>query len=374
MFVVFAAVGALLAAACRTPPPPQAARAGRAEVRAATAEAAARAAALQEELTGRLATLVPGLREREIEIWLQPRIELRRGEPYPEHVAGLAEAEEGRIYLREGDEDLALHLAHELVHVLADDRWKRLPGAAEEGLCDLAAVLAVPGPGRRQHVKRLVEASACFGGFDVLVEVAGGPAGAVVVHRLRLTFADGRPVDRRTLFDLGDEEVFRLATGRDGRGLYGLGYLVVAEAVRREGLSGLYDLCRRAEEEGLDPVPAAWLLEAAGLDGGEPSFRRALGRLLDDGELPVLGEVLADGLAEATLEAARARTRFAGPDDFLLRGAPAIGLPGRRGRFPLGALAAFREALRRAWGPRRALVGAHDLPAPAGAAHEAAGW
>jgi len=336
--------------ACRTAPPLALVESDLGVVRAKSPSEARRVAGMRDRLIPDLNEILPGLRDRRVEIWVQDQIELIEGSPYPEHIAGMAEYEKARVYLRDGDPDLELHLAHELVHILLDDAWRILPGVLEEGVCDLAAAVLLGEQGTRHQAKRLIEASAFFGGFDVVVEVRlPPPVERVVVHRMRLSFDKVAELSVVDILELGDEEVFTHATSDDGVGLYGLGFVVALAIVDRIGFHGLRTVCERSAGDGEQQVPRERLLRAAGLSTAAGEFRRTIRKYLGPAELPVLVELLADGLAKATIEAARPRYPFKSVDDFLRRGKPRVGLPRSSHRLPLEEVDAFREALRAHW-------------------------
>ncbi|MFG0317248.1 MAG: hypothetical protein ACF8XB_08250 [Planctomycetota bacterium JB042] len=340
----------LTVSACRTAPPSAVVESPLGIVRADTPSHAREVSRLKDRLVPGLQAIRPGLLHRKVEVWIQDRIELVRGSPYPDHIAGMAEYERGRVYLRRNDPELELHLAHELVHVLLDDAWRILPGVLEEGVCDLAASLLVEPGGVEHQAKRLIEASAFFGGFDVVVEVKlPEPARRIVVHRMRLSFDKVSDMSVAEILDLGDEQVFDHATSDEGVGLYGLGFVVVLAIVDRIGFDGLRGVCLRSFREGESQVPRDRLLEAAGLTTRRSEFRRTIEKYLGPAELPLLADLLADGLAKATVEAARARHPFRSADEFLVRGDPHVGLPGRAARLRLRDVDAFRAAVRHHW-------------------------
>lgn len=335
---------------CRTAPPSAVVESPFGLVRASTPSEARVVSRLKDRLVPRLREILPGLRDRRIEVWVQNRIEIVRGSPYPDHIAGMAEYERARVYLRHGDPELELHLAHELVHVLLDDAWRILPGVLEEGICDLAAALTVGSGGVEHQAKRLIEASAFFGGFDVVVEVKlPEPERRVVVHRMRLSFDKVSEMPVGAILDLGDEDVFKHATSDEGVGLYGLGFVVALAIVDRIGFDGLRNVCMASLNAGHAQVPRDALLHAAGLGTDRREFERTIQRYLGPAELPILADLLSDGLAKATVEAARPRYPFKSADDFLLRGDPHVGLPGTTPRFPLSQVEEFRAAVRHHW-------------------------
>jgi hypothetical protein len=339
----------LAAAACRTPAPDATVASRFGMVRATTTATAMRVSRLSDRLVPRLMTLLPGLRQRDVEVWIQEEIEVRRGDPYPDHIAGMADYGRARVYLRQDDDRIELHLAHELVHLLLDDTWHALPGVLEEGLCDVAAALVVDEGGAEHRTKRLIEASAYFGGLDLIVDIGlPEPSPNYLSSRVRLSFdkvADVTPVEA---LDLENEEVFDHATSDDGVGLYGIGFLLVLSAVDRIGFDGLRTLCERAQTEA-DGLPREWALKAAGVRPTRRDFEALLYRYLGPSELPSIARVLAEGLAQSTIDAVGGRYSTATVETFLRVGQPHLGLPGSSARVALARVPDFVAAIRRLW-------------------------
>ena len=340
----------LLLSSCRAAPPPAAVRSDFGVVRAATDEQARRVSGLSERLIPRLRDLLPGLRDHDLEVWVQKEIELVRGSPYPEHIAGMADYENGRIHLRRSDTSLELHLAHELVHVLLDDSWSSLPGVLEEGLCDLVAALLTGQEGEAHHARRLVESTAFFGGFDVIIDVRNQNRryhGRKVGHRMKLSFEKLSELTVNEVLELDDEQVFKHATEDTGVGLYGLGYLVTLAIVERIGFEGLHALCSRTDQHGVEQIPASVICLSAGAGEDGRGLPRLLMSFLGSDELPVLARVLADGLAEAA--AGVGRSEFEDAEQFLEEGDPRLGLVGHSSRIALRGVEEFRDQLRKRW-------------------------
>ena len=319
-------------------------------VRAETNAQAQHVAQISERLIPAVRELLPGLREIELEVWVQHEIELMRGSPYPKHIAGMADYEGGRIHLRRNDLGLELHLAHELVHVLLDESWGGLPGIVEEGLCDVVAARLVKGDGKGHHIKRLVEATAFFGGFDVLIDVRRNRdrnQGRVEVHRVRLSFEELSDLPVEQVVSLSNEEVFQRATDDTGVGLYGLGYLVTLAVIERIGFNGLHELCVKAEKQGLEQIPSAVIFRAAGVDETGAGLSGLVQSFLGPSQLPALAKVLAEGLASAVVGVARGE--YDDPQRFLQQGDPQLGLVGWRARYRLSRLGTFRKHLIEEW-------------------------
>lgn len=384
-----------LLVSCRAAPPEASVSRDFGTVRAATEEVAGRVSDQVEEILPKLERILVDLLVREVEVWVQDRIELYDGAPYPEHIAGMADFSRGRIHLRNTDQRVAVHLAHELVHVLLGPSWRPLPGVMEEGLCDLVAALVVPVEGRRHHVKRLVEASGFIGGLEVVLAVSvpaypgaspglshdpSDRSGGMVRRRARVQLlVDADPsLDPVAVLSLDEGAVFDRATGDDSVGLYGLGYLFALALVERVGFDGLNGLCLRAAEESMDLVPATWVLRACGFypapgidlvdgevdgDGAhataesarerDRAVRRAMARALHEylgpTELPELAEVLSESLGRAAVQSLRGSFDWADADEFLRVARPSLNLPHRHGSVALWDLPGFVAAVHAAW-------------------------
>lgn len=346
---------ALLAAlgACAAPPPAAAVDASFGVVRAGTAAEARQVSDVSKELIERVRALVPGLLDRRIEVWVQPEIELVRGEPYPEHIAGMTDFERGRIHVRTDDARLAVHLAHELVHALLGASWRALPGVLEEGLCDLVAALVAGEEGREHHVKRVVEAAALFGGYDVILELDGPrrsllePRG--VRTRLRLSFDRVSGLSASQVLRLDDEGVFDRATSDEGVGLYGIGYLVAYRIVQSGGFAALHELCRRAAAAGESQIPERWVLEQASIRPDPSGFRTAIEAALGIEELPAIAALMGDDLARAAVAVARENYAFDGAADFLARARPRLRLLRGEAVYELASVPRFAAAVHAAW-------------------------
>ncbi len=351
---ILAVAGALAlgvaASGCRAPAPEATASSRYGVVRATTSATAAKVSLLSEQIVPRLLELLPGLRQRELEVWIQDEIEVRRGDPYPNHIAGMADYDRARVYLRQRDDQLELHLAHELVHLLLDDTWHALPGVLEEGLCDVAAALVVEEGGVEHKTKRLIEASAYFGGLDLVVDIGlPPPSRNYLSSRIRLSFDKVAAVTPVEALDLENGEVFEHATTDDGVGLYGIGFLLVWAAVDRIGFDGLRALCERSRTEGERVLPREWVLKAAGVRPTRREFESLLFRYLGPAELPSIARVLAEGLAQSTLDSVGDRYRSGSVESFLHVARPHLGLPGSAVRIPLYAVPEFVAAIRRIW-------------------------
>lgn len=342
----------LALSACRANAPVAAVTAPFGSVRAETLAEAQQIAARAAELVPTIRAAVPGMLDRPIEIWVQRQLEIFDGEPYAEHIAGMADFEEARVHVRTGDDRVALHLAHELVHVLAGPTWATLPGVLEEGLCDVVAAAVVPEHGLEQHVKRLVEAAATAGGLSAIVSFRqwrGGDAYRIRAE-VRLSLGDVTPINLNRAFQLSASEVFAKAAGDTSGGLYGVGYLVAHRIVERQGFAGLHRLCLAATERGLERVPAADILAAAAMNASPGSLRSAVVDSIGDDELEELARLVAKDLAIATVKLCKDMGGDDRPSTFLERADPELRLPHRARPVKLARLREFREEFLRAWG------------------------
>lgn len=341
---------AVLLGGCWVSPPPAAVTSQVGMIRARTADEADHIGRLSEEIVDRMRERMPGLRVRSVDVWLLEEMTPYWGERYPSHIAGMTEYESGRIYLRRGDPDLEVHLAHELVHALLDNEWRILPGVVEEGLCDLIAAEVVDDGGRRHAVQRLVEASAFFGGFDVRLELADAEEPLLSTsHRIRIQFDGEVAISADDALKLDDEGVFDLATQSEGVGVYGLGFLVALAVTDRVGIQGLRRICERASAQGLGQVPSARLLREGGIIPTRSGYLKAVDRHLRAAMLPELAYVLRQGLAEASLEIAGGDGSYVDVEDFLARRKPRFGILGSRIRFPLWRFQPFRDVIEQIW-------------------------
>lgn len=341
-------------AGCRAAPPACCIEGDYGTVRAATDANADDAARLVARLIPRVRGLLPDTRERSVDVWLQPQIELYRGSPYPQHIAGMADDAKSRIHLRSGDPDLELHLAHELVHLMLGDSWKALPGVMEEGLCDLVASRVVGGAsGQRHHARRMLEAAGYFGGFEALLEMRRPGADPMPrrteVYHLRLAFDEVVDLGVEHALAMDDAEVFERSTQESGIGLYGLGYLLTWAIVEARGFEGLRELCADAKHDGEERVPARRLLAAAGAGKGAEGCRRLIDEALGPECLPQLADLLADSLASTALDIARDDHPVKDASGFLAFCSPRLGLLGSDVRFALQQSDAFAGALRTHW-------------------------
>ncbi|MFT7676129.1 MAG: hypothetical protein ACI8QC_000096 [Planctomycetota bacterium] len=160
-------------------------------------------------------------------------------------------------------EFLELAVAHELAHFYFEKQQARFPSVLEEGLCDLLAGQVYDD--REYYSKRLMIAGLAY--LDPRKFSLDDPRHAPAIEDLRasalgvqealaLTTAELVSVKRTTLISC-----------------YGLGYVLA----RQIGWEGIVILLRRADLENRDRVPAAWILEQAGLS---PPYDQGLREIL----------------------------------------------------------------------------------------------
>lgn len=275
-------------------------------VRAEEAGQAASVAAQLEELHPRVQDLLPDTVQRDFEVWVQtePRMYLFAGPSYEEADGFWAEGP-SRIHLRASAGSLERTLAHELVHASLGDSWSKLPGTLEEGLCDWVSAQLVPEGAAEMRAGRLSAASFATGGLEFDIELCSpATAGIELNVGARVLLTGG------LIGELTPEQVFEVRAGLSTtrldsgakKAFYGLSYLLVERIIERRGITGLHGMCLQAAREGLDEVPSAWLLRAAGLEHASPSdWRRAIHQALGAEEVRLLVHAYPE-LLRGTLE------------------------------------------------------------------------
>jgi hypothetical protein len=266
-------VSTFLATACLAPPPPIVVETPFGDVRARTESKAGEVADLLQRLAPEVKAILPGVQDREIDVWVQDQLAVFLFHERPESVRGFTllddEFQAKRIHLQEGGQS-PWYLAHELVHALIGPSWAPLPGILEEGLGDVIAEAL--NPEYQEHIRshRLLNASAFTGGLELEIVYREPGEGSwrsrpIVSQRARLAL--GPPVAPGTL-----EALMRTPRSDLHRrwadipeSFYGISWLIVSRAVERIGFDGLHELCLRATREGLTLVPIEWLESAADL-------------------------------------------------------------------------------------------------------------
>jgi len=251
--------------------------------------------------------LIPDSTKAPLEVWLQDELQLyrfRRGSY--EHADGFWAEEAGRIHLRTEARHLERTLVHELVHSSLGEAWSALPGTLEEGVCDWVSTHICPHSAAQLRAGRL--SAACFGLGSLEIEVelrAASPKGTEEVLGSYASILLEGGIDP----PVSPAEVFQLEAGRSNSGLsgsrkkalYGLAFFLIDRIASREsGLASLHELCIRAKSEGLPQVPTDWLLEAAGLEGLDPSqWKPGLAQAFTGAELAELVAMYPDFLGSA---------------------------------------------------------------------------
>ncbi len=267
---VLLVVASLLLGACALAPPPEIAITTDAGiVRAPREGVALETAADLPRLVDALRVELVDTRDDPIEVWVQDEVTLYRGSAMSSDIGGFAHRELDRIHIATSNRaERTLYLAHELVHLLLGEGWQTLPLAVEEGLCDHLALRVTGYDGARLIARHLTGAALAVDELRFTVRMipkrharqrAGASWGQV-------SLSDGpRPLDDW----LGrSESVTDAAFDADASvRMRGVGYVLARRILARGGISALHDLCRRADVEGHERVPAEWLLKAAGFDG-----------------------------------------------------------------------------------------------------------
>ena len=224
---------------------------------------AERIAAAVEEARGVFAAL-PGFVDRAVAVhavagplpWDSVGITLepRRGEPW--------------IEVEDTGESVPFVVAHELAHVYFAGLSAALPQLLEEGLCDLLAARVFED--RSLHQARLGTAAVSYlDSFTLSIRGAGAK------RYLRYLVQEVPTVEEALELDSDD---FLRSEARAKDAFYGLGW-TLATCI---GFEEIVALVGRARGAGLERVPPAWVLAAAGLDPLTPealnrAFARAIG-------------------------------------------------------------------------------------------------
>ncbi len=212
---------------------------------------AARFAALVTRAVEPVHAALPGLPVRFVDLRVVESLAdvSAHGLVFPEHIELDQELPpDGELFI----------LAHELAHYFCDPTWKRLPHVLEEGLCDWVAMRVDPEHGVQRRAEHLIlVATASTGGLRLEVPVAGTRRQRTFRFRTDLS-TDSLP-DPVALLDLDGDAIEALQASPASVAIYAIGWLFV-ETI---GPAALRRLCERAADEGLDQVPAHWVLDAA---------------------------------------------------------------------------------------------------------------
>lgn len=340
----------LLVAACASPPP------ARVDTpfgvaRAATREQAEELAEMLRVAVPELRQTLPGALERTTDVWLEDfgRHEQLRHRPA---VVGLATTSSGLVRIRADrlGKDADFVLAHELVHALLGPDWDPLPGVATEGLCDaLAARLAPESAAPIRAARRL---DAAFGWPRLSLELRLFDPSLSARTVVRLPLGDDPLSSPTELLALPGRGLHLGGARVDEPFLYAVGMVVVERVLERHGLEHLHALCERARREGLEQVPPAWLLEAAGLDETPATWHHALLDGLDEADLREQLRYVSVALARWLVDSFRARYPELDARGFLENGLPTIGWEGSSLRVALRSVPALTERIEARWAAR----------------------
>jgi hypothetical protein len=362
------ALGALLLllASCATPAPPVAVSHDMGLVRAETVADARHFGDLVAELQPRVIDLLPGSVPRDTEVWIQERLQHRYGQLAPENVKGFTligtDNGRGRIHLRRNTDHPQWFLAHELVHALLGPDWRTLPGALEEGLCDVIAAQLAEDATARIRALRAVEASLFLGRMRVVVEFTPLDP-AVRSSELEVDFhyeSGGAGVSLEELLGY-DTLGLKRRWKRLPDSFYGIGFAVVERIRERHGLEYLHQLCLRAAREGHAVVPYQWLTEAAGLDSADALLGVPY-ELIGAAEFGAWRELVPGFHADLLSQLFRERYGSLGSDQLLERLAPRLRLA-QGARVELAELTGLPAELGQRWprgGSARAGAAAAD--------------
>jgi hypothetical protein len=322
-------------------------------VRAGTDAQAQELAELVDALRPRVQALLPDTSDRAIDVWLDEALS-KHAIPGEAGVAALTNLEAGRIRISGEAQgiDVDFLLAHELVHALMGESWAPLPAIMKEGLCDAIACRLVPEAAPLARALRMFGSRFAFGTQELLLSCTEPSFGGRWTTRILIS---GPEIGRRGPLDViskGGHGVRLHDEFQDEDVLYGYGLLLVERTIARIGISGLHDLCRRAEDLGAAVVPTEWLLWAADLDAEPETWNRALAEAIGPREFAALTEHLDDGLAVAIVDNARYRFPDFNGQGFLRAADASLQLRGADLVVPLDALQPLGEEVLLAWAAR----------------------
>lgn len=221
---------------------------------------------LLDDTVARIETLLPGATCPFVELTIDPKSD-------ESEQTGRADGNEVWLHVR--DDRLHPTLVHELTHVALGPLWRRLPAAAEEGLCDVVAERLGGDAALATPARRLVVLSRMTGPVRVQVEwtapedLEAVAAGLHIGRQVSFTVSSDVPPDGVDLADLLSVSKRTVHLPSPQRGFaYAAGYAVVGAIVDRIGFAGLLSLCRSGRAETPeDHVGVAELLDAAGWQG-----------------------------------------------------------------------------------------------------------
>ena len=309
-----AALVCALLGACQATAPRASMVTAQATVRGDSLREASEVVQALDRLQPELEALVPGVALGELEIWIQDQPHVYTFPSDMDYDAeGLYAPALKRILIARGTRDMERVLAHELTHAALQSPWERLPGTLEEGLCDCVSAYLAPAGAARLRAGRLSGAALACGGIHLSLHVTPrgqGPqndSGEVWETQILLSTPPVLPGAHETVFAVSAGLSSSKLSTKSKRAFYGLSFLAMERIVKRSGFALAFELCQRAEDSGLETVPVSWVLEAAGLDATESSWRRAAIEAFGEEELMHLICMYPSGLAGALAEHLLAR-------------------------------------------------------------------
>lgn len=358
------ALVALWLPACLAAPPVNEVRALHGLVRSDSILQGRMVADLLDEMLPAVRSLLPGMRDRPVEVWVQHELEIYSGWPVDHEVPAFTIEGEGRIHMAEADATrLSAALAHELVHSLLDDGWSTLPPVVEEGLADWVQERMHPRLLPVMRADHLAKAGAALGGlrFTMWSTEPG------LSDPLRADFVflgpdeiEGDPIDALDALDGDVARSFSFfrpyeVSVSDPR-LYGVGYLVASRIIERHGVQGLYDACLAAGAEGLKRVPGERLLSMAELPTDLSRWHPMVAERVGRSELWALSRSLVPRMVEALVRDVRPKVSGLSGSDFLRQCRPRVGLVDGEASLSLTQVPGLHGALWRAWPSAARLV------------------
>jgi hypothetical protein len=352
-------VGLMLLPACLASAPRLRIEASQGIVRAESVPSGRLVAKLLDRLAPAVRARLPDTRTAPLEVWVQEQLSIYRGWPVNSDVPAFTVEGEGRIHVLETDDlELSVALAHELVHALLGPSWQTLQPVAEEGLADWMQERLNRRVASSLRADHLAKAGAAMGGLPLGVWAGRRfeSGRQLLAFHFPEPLSTGEVLDPRETLDETSSsgsffKPFQVAVS-DPRH-YGIGYLVVSRIIERQGILALHQLCKRAAEDGLDQIPAVWLLEASGLDCSTSCWLQVITERVGRYELRALARQLVPALVRRVTEELGPMCGATSGRDFLLLVDPEFGLVGGRYRVDLSDIPGFVQALLSAWpGPK----------------------
>ncbi|HEX5010417.1 MAG TPA: hypothetical protein VFY71_08440 [Planctomycetota bacterium] len=259
------------------------------------ARTVAAAAALAPELDRQwqaVRDLVPGCRDVPVDVWIVSELAAAQSGANLSDAEAFAIRDPPRVVVLEHDDEQSHSLAHELVHVLTDDAWRRLPAFVEEGLADHVATRLAPSSSRMTD---LISMLPRLPGIRLRL------TGRVGQEELNCTLQfDDAPMDAASLRDVLAQTSTHSTTDYVDRAAdYSAGFLIVSLIVEREGLGRLRALCDEAGSRGQPLVPPEALLDAAQLPPEPGAWAPIVASMFGDDDLHVVARRFAHIIAGA---------------------------------------------------------------------------